>query len=607
MDSDALLCNICPKAPHFSDVSHLLTHVSSKAHLSHYFKLQVRSHQETHAGELLREYDQWYEVNNLANLLSDRMASKEARKRKSQGASATRPVAHVAKRSHEYKSTPAPAPTPSDSSLPDFLDPRLSDSYLNAGPPPGNGDISLGSNGVASTLSPTVGSNTHLCPDYPQPPTLTPERSLANNIEHGHQAGLHNGAGRDLRTPKRHRALADREDTAPRLLNGGLEYDPFVDGNDAFDCLGGSEGDRERADEIARLKGVLWPGMDIFDSATEQMRRKRNQKKDENILKMMEKTSICVEPTELIFSPTGILRKQRVISGNVEDSSPLKGESPIPKRRVIRPKRALLSQTDPNVPRGHDRKRAKKTSSYNLRKHSEEPSQLGLHASPTLTSLLPPPRSGYYPAPGESEELELSVRAFERRPGNGLAVYHDEERKSGPDSKDRHQETGLRLSSVPFSHGLPRIDGMAYGPFHPSTSESCVSNPAGRSYFAPDKENIEPLVNSHGGGDPIVGWSSPFPKRRYGNDAGCPPQYFVNDPQRAGFRAFDGHGIFSGYSCNPLAASFPRAPADENHIYAAETATDKSRPESVSDSPDATISDIEQDDFERLYLDGSSY
>lgn len=85
MDAEALQCNICPKRARFSDVSHLLTHVSSKAHLSHYFKLQVRSHQEIEARNLLDEYDKWYKANHLAKLLSDRMASKEARKRKSLG------------------------------------------------------------------------------------------------------------------------------------------------------------------------------------------------------------------------------------------------------------------------------------------------------------------------------------------------------------------------------------------------------------------------------------------------------------------------------------------------------------------------------------------
>ena len=80
MDLDLLKCSICPKQPSFSDVSHLLTHVSSKGHLSHLHKLQVRSHQEFEAGILLANYNQWYEQHGLAQLLSERMVTKQVKK-----------------------------------------------------------------------------------------------------------------------------------------------------------------------------------------------------------------------------------------------------------------------------------------------------------------------------------------------------------------------------------------------------------------------------------------------------------------------------------------------------------------------------------------------
>ncbi|RJE27320.1 hypothetical protein PHISCL_00330 [Aspergillus sclerotialis] len=609
MDSSALLCNICPKRPNFSDVSHLLTHVSSKAHLSNYFKLQVRSHQEPPAGDLLREYDHWYKANSLAKLLADRMASKEARKKKSQSKTSKHSTPYLPKKAGGSKLTTTVACPSPHQSLPSFLDPRLSESYLNAGPMTESGNA-LPSTYITPTLTSTLSPQPNLRTDFHQPSTppkgsvssgqRKPEtRSERQNVNESH-----------IQTPTRHKNLGSGGDSTPRLLRSGLSYDPFVDYSDTLEYLGISENDKERADEIARLKGVLWPGMDIFDSATEQMRKKRNQKKDESILKMMEKTSMCVEPTEFIFSPTGILRKQRVISGNVEDSSPLKGETPIPKRRAVRPKRGLLSQADPNVPHGQYRKRPRKSRGFGLRKPSEEPSRLGLRISRSPAARRPGLR--YYSAhSGEHDELELSVRALERKPRNGFEVFHDGEDNYKMNFKDQYEQDGLPLASSTSSpyHRLTRRDAMTYGSFQPPIVGSYASTIASRAYLSSDKENVEPLLTGHGRIDPLVGWSSPLMKRRYAGDTGYPPQYFMSESQRPGLAAFEGHDMFTGYSCNPLATSFSKF-HEENHIYSADAdiaADIKPQSGNSPGSSEATISDIEHDDFERLYLDGSSY
>lgn len=89
MASSLLRCSICPKKPSFSDVSHLLTHVGSKGHLSHLHKLQVRSHQEICAGHELAAYDRWYQQHGLGHLLSERMLQKESKKSNKRGRSIT--------------------------------------------------------------------------------------------------------------------------------------------------------------------------------------------------------------------------------------------------------------------------------------------------------------------------------------------------------------------------------------------------------------------------------------------------------------------------------------------------------------------------------------
>jgi hypothetical protein len=78
--SSQLRCTLCPKSPQFSDVSHLLTHVSSKSHLAHKFKLQIKAQSTPSAKQQLDDFDIWYHNNNLDHLLSERLAAKEQKK-----------------------------------------------------------------------------------------------------------------------------------------------------------------------------------------------------------------------------------------------------------------------------------------------------------------------------------------------------------------------------------------------------------------------------------------------------------------------------------------------------------------------------------------------
>lgn len=101
--------------------------------------------------------------------------------------------------------------------------------------------------------------------------------------------------------------------------------------------------------ESTKLKGVYWPGMDIFDSATPEMRRKRNQKKDHSVVEQLELNSQDVEANELIFTPHGSFKRQRRISSSIfddEEDIEIKTESP---RSVL--SRPALANMDPNIAR----------------------------------------------------------------------------------------------------------------------------------------------------------------------------------------------------------------------------------------------------------------
>lgn len=597
MDPRALLCNICPRRPTFSDVSHLLTHVSSKAHLSNYFKLQIRSHQEVEAGRLLDNYDLWYKANNLPKLLSDRMAAKESRKSYQgngglQFTTTKTPAGQVSfKREADLLSGES-----SSSSLPNFLDPRLSDPFLSM-EDSGRSRKTAPSNSHCTPVTPhRQASHAHDVVEYPSPPSQ--HLSSVWKREDDYEAGA---SGSFLHTiPTWNGRLRSRTRTCQRMLAQSPEPDPFVEEDDeSFHHMPLHEPDKERADEFTKLKGILWPGMDIFDAATEQMKRKRNQKKDESVLKTMEKTSKCVEPTELVFSPTGILRRQRVISGEVEDSSPLRGESPIP-RRMPRPKR-VLSQVDPNVHLGQGKKRMRKSSAhnspripfhkvYNLRSprvtRQAASKPLPLHCDDRCSSL------------GDDEDdddFDLTMKGLDPKPRGGFSIFCDEPSLGDTDFKDK-VEPALEEPILPHRDVLPRST------FQP-TSNNYTTNLTRKSTPVLEKESLEPFLDEHERVEPLFSLGSPILKRRFASDAAYPPRAFLHSSPRFGFDLLDDHGA--------MAAELPalsKLDTENHHIYSAEASSSSPGEPTMSHdlSPNATISVLDEEDaFERYCLTAS--
>lgn len=63
--------------------------------------------------------------------------------------------------------------------------------------------------------------------------------------------------------------------------------------------------------------------MDLFDSATTQMKRMRNQKKDGTILAQMKKTSKVVAPNEFTYNTQGELQRIKDIYETSPECSPV--------------------------------------------------------------------------------------------------------------------------------------------------------------------------------------------------------------------------------------------------------------------------------------------
>ena len=145
----------------------------------------------------------------------------------------------------------------------------------------------------------------------------------------------------------RRRKMSDETTSWHGSLSGSLNDSTYV---------GEEQDPMDVPSDMARLKGDIWPGMDIFDSATPEMRRKRNQKKATSVIVQLQATSKIVTPTELIFDNLGQFKKERVISGEPNSAdSPLRGETtpepdepPVKKRATRRRPRAALADKDPN-------------------------------------------------------------------------------------------------------------------------------------------------------------------------------------------------------------------------------------------------------------------
>ncbi len=129
-----------------------------------------------------------------------------------------------------------------------------------------------------------------------------------------------------------------------------------------------SAGTAELGDEDGqnnKLKGTVWPGMALFDSATPEQKRKRNQRKDNSVLEQMIITSQAVTATECIWSPEWGLQRARDIyaSPSIEGSpevTPTRKRKSRPRRQTPTKSDAALSAKgeEPDIPKKKRTRRA---------------------------------------------------------------------------------------------------------------------------------------------------------------------------------------------------------------------------------------------------------
>jgi hypothetical protein len=91
-------------------------------------------------------------------------------------------------------------------------------------------------------------------------------------------------------------------------------------------------GDMDEDDDTSKLKGVVWPGMSLFDAATPELKKKRNQKKDISVGERLANMSEGVQKEELIFSSSGDFCKKRLITGQPQPEDDVLPGEEVPSR-----------------------------------------------------------------------------------------------------------------------------------------------------------------------------------------------------------------------------------------------------------------------------------
>ncbi|KAJ8127761.1 hypothetical protein O1611_g5874 [Lasiodiplodia mahajangana] len=266
-DQIPLVCFICPKNSNFSDLSHLLTHISSKGHLHNMFQLNLVREVDAEAELAIVEFDAWYKHNGIGALLRARKTAREQRdnnQRRNQTSSG-------------------------------FGDNTMAARPSNRGGR--SGRRGRGNNRTGS-LHRNAGINAL---DESDIVKFESDDDEVHNRHGYHSAPYAWHSGSPYPTNPNHYAnqpttqfqdYLEDEDDSSRYEASEL-YSPYPT-EDTPDTIEDDTG-------ALILKGVVYPGMSGFDSATEKDRRMRNQKKDPAVLLKLEANSQLVTRVEEVL------------------------------------------------------------------------------------------------------------------------------------------------------------------------------------------------------------------------------------------------------------------------------------------------------------------
>ena len=588
MTSIPLLCRICSKEPEFSDISHLLTHVASKGHLAQELKAKVRSRQDDSIRQKLDAYDQWYKKHQIERLLSQRLILKESKEATTAGRvkrSAKSPSTGPTKGVKTRKKRAKPAAQVHHASPVKFEEPLIDPQlfwFPRSSPSP---VLSPTRHGALKQHDPALKHRYHIPRMCDERDNSTSRRaataSTPSKIPGGQQSQKGPDPDSDDETDYFKSFIRSPTMTAypdPSELPGlSFGFSPSRTIDQAEDRtsrtpepFGRNTAETEPM-QLPVLKGVKWPGMSIFDSASLEAQRLRNQKKDGSILEQMEQNSVVVEQMERIYWPDGSLKQARLITGNVE-SSPLKEPTPPPKRQRAKPKKSVLTDISTNAPK--QTRRAQKTKSQLPVMQASDLCNISKRALVTLEHSPPKflyPKTAhmaYDAADDEDFERRLTIEDIDNSGRQAFRVFNDNLATGVAESavpKARPAKPGVKTEAYPFLHNAHGHQGPSHSqiansqtpriplaPMKSSAGNQKRVQPDGLPWEAQprfstnslkpftakeDSENIEPILDGNGRVDDQVSQAhnQRITQRYFAVTGNQPAQFFSSMPPHMEF------------------------------------------------------------------------
>ena len=560
MSSIPLLCSICPKEPHFSDVSHLLTHVSSKGHLSHQFKAQVNARQDISVRQKVDAYDDWYTKYQIEKLLSQRMNAKQTRVDLGRQTRPQKRASSPSLQAQKFTKRRRVADRDAADGRPSLEPPTKIDSFIDPRLSTGTRQATAGQN-IGQSLGTSPAHRVDIIPRAKQARMLNSASESWHSIYAGTQPPNKPSDQPGFQTTDEwHETEKDYLATFLRSSPKSLYPEPPELSLDLpMTPLKPGAAPEEQGDLINRsplLKGVKYPGMSLFDAASQEAQRLRNQKKHGSRVEQMEHDSEAIEPMEHIYWPEGLLKKKRLITGNVE-SSPMKEPTPPPVKQT-RSKRRKITTDQPHDAPKMLRKKRSRTEAWNA--NSESPLQnMADRALRTLKTAYPGKPHGGLTSILDSDNDDLSIESISK--SEGLNSKFDIFRDMDDDLIDKNKCSAGTSNSV--RHNLNNLGLLDPGYGFPAmslpqnllhTGSTLRGNQTLPSRVANDnKENIPPLIRQsapHTTNTKIP--EAPRATQMYFSAFGNRPPLFYNSmPPQMEFGGITG-SMFYGTHYNPL-------------------------------------------------------
>ncbi|KAI1862962.1 hypothetical protein JX265_009008 [Neoarthrinium moseri] len=344
-----LICSVCPKTSKFSDVSHLLTHISSKGHLSNMFKLEIAKNTDDNARETLDEFNQWFEEYNLRDLLQNRNENRQSRGNRSRGSSS---VSLRGGRGSLRVRSKAQSMTPSDQVK---CEPQDDVDSVSDFTPSSHGHHTshwhLG-HGAQSWNNLPMWNGAYFGPGFQQGPNFDDDHM---DVQPDALPDTDEGDDNMDNSSKYQPSDDDEEDKNEGFLHSEDTIDTMIDEIvPDLKLTGVTDDERERLHFMKYLKGDIaqLPGVGGFDAAPEEQRRKRNQKKDPSVIRQMQAASLAVDTTEMVFDLNFVWQRNRSVYDEPSvNGSEDEGDNPPSTKKAKRrsPRKKLAKAAKPRA------------------------------------------------------------------------------------------------------------------------------------------------------------------------------------------------------------------------------------------------------------------